>query len=58
MNLKTLMAIVATLAGMHDAMAADSLYKKDSPVIQITSKAQLDRIINQSNRTSVCIALC
>ncbi|KAL1893723.1 hypothetical protein Sste5346_006224 [Sporothrix stenoceras] len=53
MQLKTLMAVVATLAGMHQAMAQQGLYSKDSPVTQITNKAQLDRIINESNRTSI-----
>lgn len=56
MHVKTLLAVVATLAGMHDALAqrdTESLYRKDSVVTQITSKAQLDRLINQSNRTSV-----
>ncbi|KJR87280.1 protein disulfide-isomerase A6 [Sporothrix schenckii 1099-18] len=56
MHSKTLLAVVATLAGMHEALAqsnSESLYSKNSAVTQINSRAQLDRLINQSNRTSI-----
>ncbi|CAK7230909.1 hypothetical protein SCUCBS95973_007731 [Sporothrix curviconia] len=49
----TVLAVVAVLAQMHSAMAADSLYEKGSPILQITNKKQLNELINTSNHTSI-----
>ncbi|CAK7272654.1 hypothetical protein SEPCBS57363_005239 [Sporothrix epigloea] len=50
---KTLLAVVVALAEMNSALASDGLYQKGSPVLQITNKKQLDKLINTSNHTSI-----
>ncbi|CAK7200726.1 hypothetical protein SEUCBS139899_003425 [Sporothrix eucalyptigena] len=50
---KSLLAAVAVMSELQAALAADSLYDKGSPILQITTKKQLNQLINTSNHTSI-----